>query len=389
MKLFLTGVKREWQRILQQPTYWSALFILPLISFVAVIAVISTPHVNDVAMDVIDLDRSPASRDLIFNIDASSSVNIESISADELSALNRVKTHKSFGYLLIPKDFERALATGETVEVKAFVNQQSFMLGNILSSQVLGNLIRSSLQESTVQLMTGGQMQEQAFANVYPVSPVRSILGNSYLNYQTFLLAALLPHLWHVIVVMVTAIALGKEFKDGTIGQWYTSHNQRLSLALTSKLVIPAVILGLWIAVVDVFIFFQSNIGPYGSLHSLIIASWITQFSYHCAGLLIVALTNNYRLSLSMAAFYTTPAFAFIGVTFPTFNMNWFSQLWQSFLPITVLIQVQNEILHWQKGLLDVWPELSLVAIYALIFGTLGLVILRPKILNQEKWFKH
>jgi ABC-2 type transport system permease protein len=354
-----------------------------------VFGIIASPSVTDVPMDIVDLDQSKASRDITFRLDASASIQVNQVLSSVDVALQRAQSKQSFGYLIIPKGYHEDLIRGIQVPINTYVNQQSFMLGNVISNQVLRNLMEQSVRESVVHLMTAGQITEQAFANVYPLQMTRSVLGNSYLNYQSFLLASLLPHLWHVIVMMVTVIAVGKEFKDGTVAEWYQTGNQHLSLALTSKLLIPGIVMAVWIALVDVAVLHQAGHYSVGSLLSLLFASWLTQFSYHCAGLLVVAFTHNYRLSLSVAAFYTTPAFAFVGVTFPTFNMNWMSQMWQTFLPITVLIKTQNGILHWQQTLWDAWPALTLVALFALSYGTLSMFLFRTKMTQSKYWYRH
>ncbi|MFQ3228872.1 ABC transporter permease [Reinekea sp.] len=389
MNLFITGLNREWQRIISQPSYWASLFLLPLVAFVIVWAIVITPNITDVSLDIVDLDGSKASRDLAFRLDASASVVVEHILHSEQRALERAKGKESFGFLVIPKGYHGKLVSGQFVELNAYVNQQNFMLGNILSNQIIRQVIEDGTKESALELMMGGQIKEQALANVYPLKLSRSVLGNSYLNYQSFLLAALLPHLWHVIVMMVTVIALGSEFKNGSVKQWMQVSNNRLSLAMLTKFSVPVLVMAIWICLIDIFVFRMLGAGGYASLGSLLVASWLTQLCYHFAGFLIVAITTNYRLSLSAAAFYTTPAFAFVGVTFPTFNMNWMSQLWQSLLPISVLIQVQNDILHWGATLFDVWPKLTIVALYALLFGVLGMLTIRKKLYDKHYWFKH
>jgi ABC-2 type transport system permease protein len=389
MNLFIAGLNREWQRIISQPSYWASLFLLPLVAFVIVSAIVVSPSITDVSLDIVDLDGTKASRDLAFRLDASASVAVEHTLHSEQLALELAKGKESFGFLVIPKGYHSKLVSGQSVELNAYVNQQNFMLGNILSNQIIRQAIEEGTKESALELMTGGQMKEQALANVYPLKLSRSVLGNSYLNYQSFLLAALLPHLWHVIVMMVTVIALGSEFKNGTVKQWMQVSNGRLSLAMLTKFSVPVLVMAIWISIIDVFVFRMLGAGSYASLGSLLVASWLTQLCYHFAGFLIVAITTNYRLSLSAAAFYTTPAFAFVGVTFPTFNMNWISQLWQSLLPISVLIQVQNEILHWGATLFDVWPKLTIVALYALLFGVLGMLTIRKKLYDKHYWFKH
>jgi hypothetical protein len=69
--------------------------------------------------------------------------------------------------------------------------------------------------------------------------------------------------------------------------------------------------------------------------------------------------------------------------------MNWVSQLWQALFPISVLIQVQNDILHWGKNIFDVWPKLTIVAVYALCFGAVAMLSIRPKLVDKKYWFKH
>lgn len=387
--IFLNVIQREWQRLMAQPTYWAALFFMPLLVLGSVCAIIEVPQVNNVVMDVVDQDQSSASRDLRFRFDASAAVELGNIVQNPSQALERARNKESFGYLLIPEGFHRALVNGEQVNVTAFVNQQSYMLGNILSNQVIRNVLQSGIRETTVHLMSGGAVQEQALAQVVPLSGSRSVLGNSYLNYQSFLLASLLPHLWHVFVMLVTVIAVGEEFKNGTAQQWMDSAGQHLSVALLGKLAIPGLILGLWITAIDLYVVNITGLAPYADLSALLVSGWVTQFSYHCAGLLAVALTHNYRTSLSLAAFYSAPAFAFVGVTFPTFDMNNAAQLWQSLLPISQLIQIQNLVLHWQVPLAELWPRLARIGVYILVFSLPALALIRRKVCDPHYWYKH
>ncbi|MEJ2043959.1 MAG: ABC transporter permease [Reinekea sp.] len=387
--ILFTVIQREWQRLMSQPTYWAALFLMPLLVLGSVCAIIKVPQVNDVVMDVVDLDQTSASRDLRFRFDASAAVTLGKILMSPSQALERARTKQSFGYLLIPEGFHQALVSGEQVNVTAFVNQQSYMLGNILSNQVIRNVLQSSIRETTVHLMSGGALQEQALAQVIALKGSRSVLGNSHLNYQSFLLASLLPHLWHVFVMLVTVVAVGDEFKNGTTQQWMDSAGQHLSIALLGKLAIPGLVLGLWISAIDLYVVNITGLAAYSDLSALLVSGWITQFSYHCAGLLAVALTHNYRTSLSLAAFYSAPAFAFVGVTFPTFDMNNAAQLWQSLLPISQLIQIQNLVLHWQVPLAELWPQLARLGVYILVFSLPALALIRRKVSNSDYWYKH
>jgi ABC-2 type transport system permease protein len=57
--------------------------------------------------------------------------------------------------------------------------------------------------------------------------------------------------------------------------------------------------------------------------------------AYLAMGFAAVALTGNLRLATSLAAFYSVPAFAFAGLTFPTWGMPVAGQAWSSLLPLS------------------------------------------------------
>jgi ABC-2 type transport system permease protein len=389
MSTFLAGLKREWQRLISQPTYWVALFILPLVCFVLLAGIYSVPTINEVPMDVVDLDGSSSARDAVFNIDASPKVKLQRILKSTEEAVERVKNHETYGFMVLPKDLARRLATGEPIEINAYVNEQSLMLGNILSSEVLGSVIRSSLTQSAASLMASGQSYDQALANVIPIATTGVKLGNSHMNYQNFLLATLLPHIWHIMVTVVTVIAFGKELKDGTIAQWYETSDKHLLTAIFSKMLIATVVMALWLIAIDVYIFSVTQSLSYASLGALIGTGLLTQLCYQAIGITFTAIFSSYRMALSIGAFFTTPAYSFVGITFPSFNMDWFSQAWRAFLPVTRMYQAQNEIMHWQAGFADILPFLLPLAVFTLIYTLIGLVGLKRRIYNKALWYQH
>ncbi|TCS38740.1 ABC transporter permease [Reinekea marinisedimentorum] len=389
MSGFTAGLKREWLRLISQPTYWAALFLLPMVCFVLLAGIYSVPTVYEVPMDVVDLDGSSSSRDTIFNINASPKVDLRQVLNTTEEAIARVKSHETFGFMILPEGLERKLSTGEQIEINAYVNEQSLMLGNVLSGEVLGGVIRSSLSQSVVSLMAAGQSYDQALANVIPIATTSAKLGNSYLNYQSFLLATLLPHIWHIMVMTVSIIVFGKELKDGTIADWYETSEKHFLTAIFSKMLIPTVVLALWLIAIDVYVFALLDAHAYASLGALIVSGLLTQLCYMAIGMSFAALFSSYRMSLSMGAFFTTPAYSFVGITYPTFNMDWFSQTWRAFLPVTHLYEAQNAILHWQAKLVDVVPYLLPLAGFTLVYSLLALLALKKRIYNKALWYQH
>ena len=78
-----------------------------------------------------------------------------------------------------------------------------------------------------------------------------------------------------------------------------------------------------------------------GSFVVSIFAMLITVIAYQGIALLFFVSGFDYARSLSLGAVYTAPAFAFLGVTFPVYNMNAFALFWRDMLPISHFMELQ------------------------------------------------
>ena len=78
-----------------------------------------------------------------------------------------------------------------------------------------------------------------------------------------------------------------------------------------------------------------------GSFAVMILAMFFTVVAYQGIALLFLVSGFDYARSLSLGAVYTAPAFAFLGVTFPIYNMNDFALFWRDMLPISYYIEIQ------------------------------------------------
>jgi ABC-2 type transport system permease protein len=78
-----------------------------------------------------------------------------------------------------------------------------------------------------------------------------------------------------------------------------------------------------------------------GSFIVLVFGMFLTVVAYQVIALLLFAIGFDYARSLSLGAVYTAPAFAFLGITFPIYNMNGFALFWRDILPISHYMQLQ------------------------------------------------
>ncbi|WP_108127388.1 ABC transporter permease [Saccharospirillum mangrovi] len=379
---------RELITIVRQPSYLFLLFGAPALAWVLLGGIVSTPAVQAVPFAVVDEDNSPASRDLAYRLNSSPTLDVSVRHDGSQAALAEVRAQHSFGYLVIPHGFAEQLQSGLPQQIPAYVNQQSYMMGTLLTNQLVRFVIESSLHETASQFVVHGQTAEQARAQVVPISGERSVAGNQWLNYQSFLRASLHSHVWHVLLVLSTLYAVGREFREGSTGDWWYASDRHLGVALLGKL-LPLVIVMLGWALCYHLAALQALNLPWGGRlwRLLALSAWVAAF-YISASVLVMALLHNLRMALSVAAVYTLPAFAFIGVTFPVTSMGGVAHFWQSLLPVGSLIRWQDQVLHFNASLADLWPQLWPLGVVTLLFWPPAAVLLREKIAHP-KWTGH
>jgi ABC-2 type transport system permease protein len=99
-------------------------------------------------------------------------------------------------------------------------------------------------------------------------------------------------------------------------------------------------------------------------------ASVLFVLAYQSMGCMLVALTSNLRLASSFAAFYSGPAFAFAGVTYPASGMPMPAWVWSQALPLTHYMNVVTEqTLRGSPVSTTIMPLTALVLFAAIPFA--------------------
>ncbi|MDZ7637541.1 MAG: ABC transporter permease [Bryobacterales bacterium] len=157
-------------------------------------------------------------------------------------------------------------------------------------------------------------------------------------------------------------------------------------IAVLGKL-FPYTLLSLVTAVVMVTILFRLvNVPLRGSLLTIAMASLLLVLAYQGIGFLLVALTANLRMATSLAAFYTGPALAYMGISFPQMGMPAFGQFWGNLLPVTHYVR----LLVGQGIRGDDWPaalpDLGRLTLFVLVPWLLAMIRIGPVLRSSRYW---
>lgn len=333
-------VRRECARILARPLYPMLMAVLPLASFAIIFAIFHQRVPDALPIAFLDADRSALSRRLARMIDATRTIALarQVASLDEGERL--IRGGQAYALVVAPAGLERDVLRHAAPAVVCYYNAQYLLPASI---------IRRDLHTTVGTLSAGIELQLRAARGEAPAAaadrlePIRldrHTLFDPQLSYLTFLLPPLLPTLLQIFVLMTTVLALGSELRDRTAAEWLQRSGGGIARAVAGKL-LPYTANFLLVALLMLAVtFVGAGIPLAGSPLLLLGGTVLFVLAAEAVAIFLVAAFVSLRLASSAAAFFSGPAFAFSGVTFPSAAMPWLGRAWGALIPLTHYVRL-------------------------------------------------
>ena len=304
------------------------IFGVPLLAYIALMAIFSNQVIRGLGVVVIDHDRSQTSATMIQALAASPNLKIVQQSTDMTEAARAVRAGDALAAVYIPPNFERDLKAARRPQVVAFYNQQPLTAAGI-ASQGLNDALTAaanSVSSASRSAPTAARTGALTVQNIVLVNPER--------NYAQFLLRALLPMVLHVVIAISAGYAVGSEFRRRSLRTWMACAGGNTIVALAGKL---APLLGIFTVMMFLLSFILEGLYqiPFrGHLGMMIVAAIMLIVAYLSLGALMQLLLRDLASGLSVTGLIVSPAFGYAGVGFPVVGMNLFAQTWSAILSL-------------------------------------------------------
>ena len=325
-------IKNSWYK-------FSLITVLPIMSFILIISIFFDGVVRDMPIVVVDNDKSSLSKKLLSNINASPTIKIIQTCASTKDALEFVRSTKAYGVVIVPSHFKKNILLQKQPKVTAMLNTQYILIGKILTSALTTTVMQSSAQIEYVKNLSVKKISKVSIDAISPIGLQITPFFNTYQNYFLFLVSALLPAIWQIFIVIATLVSFGSMFKAKLEKDFFK--DKYIEMRIIGKL-LPYTFAYVFLGVGFLFYIYGTLGWEFqGSFSITIFAIFLTTVAYQGVALLLFVTGFDYTRSLSLGAVYTAPAFAFLGVTFPIFNMNEFALFWRNLLPISHYMEIQ------------------------------------------------
>ncbi|MGL5564922.1 MAG: ABC transporter permease, partial [Plesiomonas sp.] len=266
-----------------------------------------------------------------------------------------------YALVVISNHLERDARQGTQPQVTVFNNGQFILIAKLVNSalaQVVGTL---NGQVGVLEAMADGKALPGALGQSVPISSQVTALYNLNSSYAQFLLSAILPAVWQILVVLFGLNALAR---NDRLGLDWTTRGVWFGLWRT---LLPHVLIGWGWGIVWTLLLFKGFSYPmHGNWLVLLVGLGLASAACVTMGAFFYGIIRDPARALSLAGAYTAPGFAFMGVTFPVSAMGDFARFWRSLLPVSHYVELQIGQSNYGLPLASALPQLGALLLFLL-----------------------
>lgn len=331
---------REINRMTNNKIYLFITLVGPLLSFFIVMNIFINGVPSSLPVVVVDDDHSATSRQLLRMIDATriAKINANTASLDEAREL--MMQGNCEAVIHIPNGLEADVLQGGNAHVLLLINNTNVVKGGLLQSGIYKAVSTFSTEVKVQTAMKSGATQYQALDQVYAVRIDSRPLFNPFTNYSYFIAAALMPLLIVVFTLLGSIYTIGMEIREGTGKEWLKTAGNSITTALAAKLLPYIFLMLVNTAIMNFILVHHIGFPLKGYWGAIMLGQLLLIIAYQMVGVILLGITGNTRLSLSLASAYSMMAFTFSGLTFPLMGMPLLAKFFAHLFPFTYWMNV-------------------------------------------------
>ncbi|MGI2193583.1 ABC transporter permease [Shewanella baltica] len=357
MALLIALIRRELSALWRDPWQLALISYIPLIGIFCLWWLFSAGLPRQLPVAIVDQDHSQLSRMLTRQLKANPVTEPQNFT-DLAAAVSAMQQAKVYAIVVFPYDMKKDLLTGHKPTIDVRYNSQFLLVGKLLSSQIQLSLGDGLLQVAGLKQLANGTPKSQVAVNLSPVKSQTTALFNRNNNYIGFLVPPVLVALWQLLSMLVMANSLNRELhlapttQVNGISNTLTEHFWPKVLA---KLVLLTPILMLQGGFILAWLYLYLALPMAGSLALLLLAQLVMLLAVWSVVLLIFVVMRDSARVISFCTALFAPAFAFMGITFPTHDMPQLAQWWRLIMPSSHYIESHVSVVSYGAD----WPNVS------------------------------
>jgi ABC-2 type transport system permease protein len=348
---------KEFIQVLRNPRMRAVLFILPVAQVIIIGYAVST-DVRHVPMAVYDLDRTPATRDLVSRFEGSGCFDVVRQLNSEAEVQQVLDSGEAKAVLRLNRGFAGVLAGGGTAQAQFLLDGSDSNTASVALSYAanLSADFNRALLAQRFARAAGVRLEAE------PVALLSRAWFNANLDSRHYFVPGVLAMLVAVLTIILSSMSIVREREIGTMEQIMVTPIGRLEFILGKT--IPFAVIGFVdVALIALITVFWFKVPMLGFPPILFLGTALYLLSTLGVGLFISTVSSTQQQAMMTAFFFMLPAFMLSGFVYPIANMPGVVQALTLLNPLRYYLVIIRGVFLKGLGLQVLWPQMLALAL--------------------------
>ena len=372
----------EWKLFYTDP----AAILLLVVAGVLYAFYYPTPYiyqtVSKVPVAVVDLDNTAMSRDLIRMASAAQQIEVKSIYAEMNEAEAAMAREEIFGFMVIPENMEKDIRAKRPVSVNIFTHGAYVMLHGAIGTAFSTCALTVGATNKVKQIALGKKVPSaKAIAMRDPIPISIQTMFNSSGSYSNYVVPSVLVVILQQSLIIGICVLGGsrahrrfrKKFRDSPVEN-ETAEYRYFGRALAYFLHYCSFILFYHCIIYNLFDFPRR-----GELLPMMVFSLVFLASVINLGMVVSQVFLRRESSMQLFLYLSIPILFLANFSWPSYLMPQWMVSISYILPSTFAVPAWLSIEQMGADIYEVAPKLYQLAIQAVVYLVLGLVLTRAR----------
>ena len=359
--------QKEFTQVRRDPVLSRLIVILPIVLLV-MFGYALNGTVKRIPLAVFDASSDRVSQALVRAFEKDERFQAQNFDSSQ-TALESVREGQNRAVLEIPGGAQLAARRAKAVPFTLFVDGSD----PSLSSQIRAGA-SAAIQEVATQLIAGRALATPGLTA--PLSATFETLYNPDNRSAVYMVPGLIGLILTQITVLLTAIAIVREYEVGTMEALIATPIRPLEVVLGK--IIPYLVFGIVdaviVLVVGVWVF---GVPVRGNLGILGLATLLFVLGSLSVGIVISTITRNQIQAMFGTIAYLFPSIFLSGLLFPLEGMTPFFKALSYIVPLRYFLRVSRGVMLRGAGLESLWVEIVALAVFACVMLALASIRFR------------
>lgn len=312
-------------------------------------------ELKELNITVVNTDQGQYAQRLIGKLQGTPTIKIQNSYPDYPSALKDIESQKSLAIIVLPEDFSRNLQRDKEAEVQVLINSVDGSQAGLAQSYItrLVQEYSSELRVSTPEKIE--------------INPVYKY--NSTLDYQFFMLPALLVIMITMYSSIFPAMSIVVEKERGTLQQINVTPVKRATFILSK--IIPFWVIAVLVASISLpIVHWVYGLGFQGNFLLYLFATLLFSIGLSFMGVILSNLSETIQQTMFLTLFFILIFFLVSGLFTPVNAMPIWGQAIAYANPLTYFIRINRMMYLRGSGFMEIYPDLIALVIFIALFST-------------------